>query len=154
LTAVIWFAELPPQSAIRERSAKMAKKKQTKRTTHQIKRTTHKLLPNPKYADDTPQDMAEGFSNLAKMIDKALDKYDHNQQNEEVDALFHNFRSSAIVLWERARHIGIVLDAVYTLTGKDNYTVLCRIREWCEKAAQRCCQNLTFRSTSQGSGHD
>ena len=96
---------------------------------------THTLPPKPNYADDTPLNMAEGFSNLAKMIGKELNKHVHDQQNKDVDALFHTYRANAIILWEHAKHIGIEMDAVYTLTGRDNYAVLCRVREWCERSA-------------------
>ena len=96
---------------------------------------THREEGETNYVKDTPQNLAVGFTNLARSIEKTLNTYVYRQQEPEFSASFRIHRSSAKILWKHAKGIGITLPAVHTLSGDNDHAVLSRLLEWCESAA-------------------
>lgn len=108
----------------------MAKSKKQTKTESSNEWKPVKVIP------DTPQSLAEGFTNLAKFLTKTINQYVYRQQEPEFEGLCELYRVQAKVLWEHAKRIGITLPAIHTLSGDTDHKVLKSMRTWCESAAE------------------
>ena len=139
----------------KKKVGKMAKKKQTRKQVVPIApEAVTERPPEPGcVVKDTPQSMANAFSALAKIIERDLNRYVHRQQESEFDGLYRCYRAQAKILWEHAKQVAITLPSIHTLSGDNNYAVLCRILEWCESAAAKMSDKKKKRGAGVRNDH-